>query len=96
MLTAYTPARHDDSDHRLGDPALQRQDHGGTSLVLFIAGSVLCGAAWPVGSLIVFPVLQAARKAGPQRIGRVMSLIALPMLVGPVLDGLLIDDLAWR
>ena len=29
-----------------------------TSLVLFIAGSALCGAAWSAGSLIAFRVLQ--------------------------------------
>jgi MFS family permease len=30
-----------------------------TSLMLFIVGSVLCGAAWSVSSLIVFRILQA-------------------------------------
>jgi EmrB/QacA subfamily drug resistance transporter len=85
-----------------------------TSLVLFIAGSVLCGAAWSVGSLIAFRVLQAvgggmlmpvgqtmlARRAGPRRMGRMMSVIAVPAMVGPVLGpvlgGLIVDHLAWR
>ena len=84
------------------------------SLVLFIAGSVLCGASWSVGSLIVFRVLQAigggmlmpvgqtmlAAKAGPQRMGRVMSVIAVPAMLGPVLGpvlgGVIVDNLAWR
>jgi EmrB/QacA subfamily drug resistance transporter len=85
-----------------------------TSIVLFIAGSVLCGAAWSVTSLIVFRLLQAigggilmpvgqtmlARKAGPERMGRVMSVIAIPGMLGPVLGpvlgGLIIGNLSWR
>ncbi len=84
------------------------------SLVLFAAGSVLAGAAWSVGSLIVFRVLQGlgagmiapvgqtilAQAAGPQRIGRVMSVIGVPMLLapvfGPVLGGAIIDAASWR
>ena len=85
-----------------------------TSLVLFIAGSALCGMAWSAGSLIVFRVLQGlgggmimpvgqtilARAAGPQRIGRVMTIVGIPMLLGPVLGpvlgGLLVDSFSWR
>lgn len=84
------------------------------SLVLFIAGSVLCGAAWNVTSLIVFRVVQGlgagmimpigqmmlAQKAGPQRMGRVMAVIAVPAMLapvlGPVLGGFIIDHLNWR
>ena len=84
------------------------------SLVLFIGGSVLCGASWSVGSLIAFRILQAvgggmllpvgqtmlAAKAGPQRIGRVMSVVAVPAMLGPVLGpvlgGVIVDHLAWR
>ena len=69
------------------------------SLTLFLAGSALCGASWSVQSLIVFRVLQGlgggmimpigqsilASAAGPQRMGRVMSLLGVPMLLGPVL-----------
>jgi EmrB/QacA subfamily drug resistance transporter len=84
------------------------------SLVLFIGGSVLCGASWSVGSLIAFRVLQAvgggmllpvgqtmlAAKAGPQRMGRVMSVVAVPAMLapvlGPVLGGVIVDDLSWR
>src|ERR1700712_5636393 len=60
-----------------------------TSLVLFIVGSALCGMAWSAGSLIVFRVLQGlgggmimpvgqtilARAAGPQRMGRIMTIV---------------------
>jgi EmrB/QacA subfamily drug resistance transporter len=84
------------------------------SIVLFVAGSVLSGLAWNTGSLIGFRVLQGfgggmlmpagmtilTRAAGPQRIGRVMSVIGVPMLLGPVfgpiLGGWLVDDFSWR
>ena len=40
------------------------------------------------------------RAAGPQRIGRVMSIIGVPMLlgpiVGPILGGWLVADVSWR
>jgi EmrB/QacA subfamily drug resistance transporter len=84
------------------------------SLVLFISGSVLCGMAWSVGSLIAFRVLQGlgggiimpvgqvmlARAAGPDRMGRVMAVVAVPAMLGPVLGpilgGLIVDHLSWR
>jgi EmrB/QacA subfamily drug resistance transporter len=84
------------------------------SIVLFLTGSALSGLAWSIGSLIVFRALQGlgggllmpvgqtvlARVAGPQRMGRVMSIVGVPMLLGPVLGpvlgGLLIDDVGWR
>lgn len=85
-----------------------------TSLVLFIAGSVLSGAAWNVTALIAFRVLQGigggmvlpvgqimlARKAGPDRMARVMGVVAIPTMIGPllgpVIGGLIMDDLSWR
>jgi MFS family permease len=75
---------------------------------------VLAGAAWSVGSLIAFRVLQGlgagmilpvgqtilAQAAGPQRMGRVMSLIGVPMLLapvlGPVIGGAIISAGGWR
>ncbi|HEX4018931.1 MAG TPA: MDR family MFS transporter [Frankiaceae bacterium] len=84
------------------------------SLSLFIGGSVLCGLAWSSGSLIAFRALQGfgggmilpigqtilARAAGPQRMGRVMSIVGIPMLLGPVLGpaigGILVDNFDWR
>ena len=48
----------------------------------------------PTGMMIL------AHAAGPQRMGRVMSVIGVPMLIapviGPVLGGYLIDEISWR
>ncbi|MFC4911328.1 DHA2 family efflux MFS transporter permease subunit [Actinomadura gamaensis] len=74
-----------------------------TSLALFLAGSVACGAAWSIWSLIAFRVVQglggglilplahaiAAREAGPERLGRMTAAIAVPSLLGPVLGPVL-------
>src|SRR5215207_5730985 len=63
----------------------------------FLVGSLLCGAAWSVGWLIAFRILQGlggglgmpvgrvilARAAGPDRMGRVMALVGVPMLHAP-------------
>src|SRR3954453_8924777 len=70
-----------------------------TSVTLFGVGSALCGLAWSAESLIVFRVLQGfgggmiipvgmsllTQVAGPHRVGRVMSVIGVPMLLGPIL-----------
>ncbi|NLU76585.1 multidrug efflux MFS transporter [Streptomyces sp. HNM0575] len=72
------------------------------ALVIFIAGSVLCGASWELGPLIAFRVLQGiggglispvamsiiAQQAGPQRLGRVMAVAGIPVLLMPVLGPL--------
>jgi EmrB/QacA subfamily drug resistance transporter len=81
---------------------------------LFVIGSALSGLAWSAGSLIAFRVLQGlgggmimpagmiilAQAAGPARIGRVMSVVGAPMLLGPilgpVLGGLILENLSWR
>ncbi|GAA2215731.1 MDR family MFS transporter [Nonomuraea monospora] len=69
------------------------------SLVLFIAGSALCAAAWSLGSLAVFRAVQGlgggllqpvgqvmlAQAAGKERLGRAMSLISVPAMLVPVL-----------
>jgi EmrB/QacA subfamily drug resistance transporter len=84
------------------------------SVGLFILGSLLSGIAWSATSLIVFRVLQGlgggmvapvgmtlvAQAAGPQRMGRAMSLVGIPMMLGPVLGpvlgGVLVSTVSWR
>jgi EmrB/QacA subfamily drug resistance transporter len=85
-----------------------------TSVVLFLIGSTLCGLAWSTESLVFFRVLQGfgggmimpigqailAQAAGPQRMGRVMSVIGVPTLLGPILGpvigGVIVDNFSWR
>jgi EmrB/QacA subfamily drug resistance transporter len=69
------------------------------SLVLFTAGSVLCGFAGSTTQLILFRVLQGigggmllpvgqmmmAAAAGPKRMGRVMGVVAVPAMLAPIL-----------
>src|ERR671933_2799703 len=85
-----------------------------SSVALFGLGSALCGLAWSAESLIVFRVLQGfgggmimpvgqailAQAAGPQRMGRIMAVIGVPTLLGPILGpvigGLIVDNVSWR
>jgi EmrB/QacA subfamily drug resistance transporter len=84
------------------------------SLVLFTAGSALCGLATSTTELVGFRVLQGlgggmimpigqlmmAETAGPQRMGRVMSIIGVPMMLapifGPTIGGLILQNMSWR
>jgi EmrB/QacA subfamily drug resistance transporter len=84
------------------------------SLVLFSAGSALCGLASSTTQLIAFRVIQGvgggmilpigqlmmAEAAGPQRMGRVMSIVAVPAMLapilGPTIGGLIVDNASWR
>ncbi len=84
------------------------------SLLLFMVGSALAGLAWSIGTLILFRVVQGvggglllpvgqtilAQAAGPQRFGRVMSVVGVPMLLGPVfgpvIGGAIVDQISWR
>jgi EmrB/QacA subfamily drug resistance transporter len=84
------------------------------SVAVFAISSALCGIAWSAESLILFRVLQGfggglimpvgmsvlAQTAGPRHMGRVMSVIGMPMLLGPVLGpvlgGLIVTNTAWE
>jgi len=84
------------------------------ALVLFTAGSALCAAASSIGMLIGFRVLQGlgggmlmplgmtimTKAAGPARMGRLMAILGVPMLLGPILGpilgGWLIDNANWH
>jgi EmrB/QacA subfamily drug resistance transporter len=85
-----------------------------TSLILFVAGSALCGLATSSTELILFRVLQGvgggmilpigqlmmAEAAGPKRMGRVMSIVAVPAMLapilGPTIGGLILDNTTWQ
>lgn len=84
------------------------------ALTMFVLGSVLCAFAWDITSLVGFRVLQGfgggmlmplgmtimTRAAGPARIGRVMAVLGIPMLLGPIfgpiLGGWLIENYSWH
>lgn len=84
------------------------------AVAVFTVTSALCGMAQDVDQLIVLRVLQGVgggmimpvgqimltQQAGPQRLGRVMGIVAIPMFVapifGPTLGGLIVDHLSWR
>ncbi|HZD66782.1 MAG TPA: DHA2 family efflux MFS transporter permease subunit [Acidimicrobiales bacterium] len=84
------------------------------SLSLFMAGSLLAGLAPSIGALIAFRAVQGlgggmvmplgqailAQVAGPRRMGRVMSIVGVPMLLapifGPLIGGSLIQVGSWR
>jgi MFS family permease len=84
------------------------------ALVLFVAGSVLCSTAWSIETLIAFRIIQGlgggmlmplgmtimTHAAGPHRVGRVMAVLGVPMLLGPIcgpiLGGWLIEAVSWH
>lgn len=85
-----------------------------TAIALFTLGSVLCATAWDISSLIAFRVLQGfgggmlmpigmtimTRAAGPHRMGRLMAILGIPMLLGPIcgpiIGGWLIENASWH
>ena len=85
-----------------------------SAIALFALGSALCSVAWDINSLIAFRVLQGlgggmlmpvgmtimTRAAGPHRMGRLMAILGVPMLLGPILGpiigGWLIDSASWH
>ncbi len=84
------------------------------ALLLFTLGSVLCATADSIGQLVAYRVVQGlgggmlmplgmtimTRAAGPQRIGRLMAVLGIPMLLGPIggpiLGGWLIEAASWE
>jgi len=85
-----------------------------SAVALFTAGSALCSVASSINMLIGFRVLQGlgggmlmplgmmimTRAAGPKRMGRLMAILGVPMLLGPIggpiLGGWLIDSASWH
>jgi EmrB/QacA subfamily drug resistance transporter len=84
------------------------------SQLLFVIGSVLCGFSWSNASLIGFRILQGLGGGlimpvgmtilmsitRPDERGRMMAVMGVPMLFGPVLGptlgGWLVQDVSWR
>ena len=84
------------------------------AVALFTAGSVLCATATSLEMLVLYRVLQGlgggmlmplgmtilTRAAGPERVGRVMAVLGIPMLLGPIfgpiIGGALIDAVSWH
>ena len=84
------------------------------ALALFTAGSSLCAMAGSIEQLIAFRALQGlgggmlmplgmtimTKAAGPQRMGRLMAILGIPMLLGPIggpiLGGWLIENQSWH
>ncbi|MGH2842185.1 MAG: DHA2 family efflux MFS transporter permease subunit, partial [Solirubrobacteraceae bacterium] len=83
------------------------------SVALFTTGSVMCGFSDSTTELILFRVVQGvgggmilpigqlmmAQAAGPKRMGRVMAIVAVPMMLapvcGPTIGGLILQNLHW-
>ena len=84
------------------------------SVFFFAVGSLLCAMAPSITLLIAFRVVQGigggmlmpltftilTREAGPRRLGRLMAVLGIPMLLGPIcgpiLGGWLIDSYSWE
>lgn len=84
------------------------------ALGLFLISSLLSGFAWNIESLIAFRVLQwiasgiiiptlttlVAQAAGGENIGRLMSVVGIPVvfgpIAGPVIGGLILQHSEWQ
>lgn len=84
------------------------------AIVLFTIGSALCATATSLEMLVAYRVFQGlgggmlmplgmtilTRAAGPDRVGRVMAVLGIPMLLGPIfgpiLGGWMIDIASWH
>jgi EmrB/QacA subfamily drug resistance transporter len=83
------------------------------ALLLFMVGSILSSLAWNAESLIAFRALQGVgggvlmplmgtivvQASGGKNLGRIMAIIGVPIVLGPVLGpvlgGLILQNLSW-
>ena len=84
------------------------------ALAVFLIGSILCSLSWSADSLIVFRIVEGLggglmlplfstmimQAAAGRALGRTMSIVTLPMVVGPiigpVIGGAILKGLDWR
>ncbi|SHN84510.1 MDR family MFS transporter [Desulfitobacterium chlororespirans] len=82
--------------------------------ILFLAASIASGFSWSIHSLIIFRVIQGfsagfimtlvttlcVETAGRERVGRLMSTIGIPTVLGPILGpvigAVIVQFLSWR
>ena len=82
--------------------------------ILFLAASIASGFSWSINSLIIFRLVQgfsagfimtlvttlSIQVAGSDRMGRMMSTVGIPMLLGPILGpvigAVIVQFLSWR
>lgn len=82
--------------------------------MLFLAASITSGLSWSINALIVFRIVQGISSgfimtlvttlcievAGSERVGRLMSTVGIPMVLGPILGpvigAVIVQFLSWR
>ena len=66
------------------------------SLIIFVAGSALCGVAWSTGSLIAFRIFQGIGGGMLLPLAQTILANAAGPVLGPVIGGLILSNVSWR